>query len=103
MKIANPQGRAANWLSLGAAPTFAVMAVLTSVLGHGAPEMLCSAMPQMSALSGMVPMYVLMSVFHVAPWLRLVASWGSGVRAASRHAGSVVRFADQPCRPGGLA
>ena len=77
MKIANAQGRAAGWLSLGAAPTFALMAALTIVANHGAPEMLCSAMPQASALDGMVPMYVLMSVFHVAPWLKLVAGWGS--------------------------
>lgn len=103
MKIANAQGRVAGWLSLGAAPTFALMAVLTIVADHGAPEMLCSTMPHASALDGMVPMYVLMSVFHVAPWLKLVAGWGSSVRAAGRHAGEVVRFANQPCRPGGLA
>ena len=84
MKIANAQGRAAGWLSLGAAPTFALMAALTIVADHGAPEMLCSAAPHASALDGMVPMYVLMSVFHVAPWLKLVAGWESGVLRSCR-------------------
>src|SRR6185437_9989982 len=69
MKAVNSTMRAADWLSLGAAPIFAAMATLTSILGRGAPEVLCSAMSHTSALSGMVPMYLLMSIFHVAPWL----------------------------------
>jgi hypothetical protein len=64
---------AADLLCLAAAPTFAIMALLTSVLGGGAPDMLCSAAPA-SPLSGMVPMYLLMSVFHSAPWLKLISS-----------------------------
>jgi hypothetical protein len=28
-----------------------------------------------SPLTGMTAMYVLMSVFHAAPWLKLVSSW----------------------------
>ncbi|WP_407174982.1 hypothetical protein [Bradyrhizobium sp. STM 3562] len=63
---------AADWLSLAAAPTFATMALLTSVLGGGATDMLCtSAHP--SPLGGMVPMYLLMSAFHLAPWLKFVS------------------------------
>jgi hypothetical protein len=61
-----------GWLSLAAAPTFAVMALLTSVLDSGAPDRLCSALHGTSPLGGMVPMYVLMSAFHSAPWLRLI-------------------------------
>ena len=61
---------AANGLALAAAPTFAIMALVTGILGAGPAEMLCSAGP-MSALNGMVTMYLLMSAFHVAPWLRL--------------------------------
>ena len=57
----------AGWLSLAAAPTFAVMALLTS---FGSLDVLCSAA---SPLSGMVPMYLLMSAFHSAPWLKLIA------------------------------
>jgi hypothetical protein len=61
------------WLSLAAAPTFAVMALLTCVLGSNHPDLLCSA-AQASPLSGMVPMYLLMSAFHSAPWLKLISS-----------------------------
>jgi hypothetical protein len=64
---------AADWLSLAAAPAFAVMALLTGVLG-GAPDVLCAAMQDTSPLSGMIPMYLLMSAVHLAPWLRLVFS-----------------------------
>jgi hypothetical protein len=49
----------ADWLCLAAAPTFAIMALLTGVLGGGRPDMLCSAAQDASALSGMVPMYLL--------------------------------------------
>ena len=63
---------AVDWLYLAAAPTFAAMALLTRVFGSGAVSMLCSGGVEASPLSGMVPMYVLMSVFHSAPWLRLV-------------------------------
>ena len=63
---------AADWLSLAAAPTFAVMALVTAI-GGGPLDMLCSAMPGASWLGGMVPMYVLMSAFHSAPWIRKLA------------------------------
>ncbi len=64
---------AADWLCLAAAPTFAIMALLTGVLGGGPPDMLCSAGQGASPLSGMVPMYLLMSAFHLAPWLKLIS------------------------------
>jgi hypothetical protein len=35
--------RTADWLCLAAAPTFAIMALLTSIFGGGPPDMLCSA------------------------------------------------------------
>jgi hypothetical protein len=62
---------AADWLGLAAAPTFAVMALLTYVLG-GDADMMCSAAHGVLPLSGMVPMYLLMSTFHSAPWLKLI-------------------------------
>src|SRR5712671_4539939 len=71
---------AADWLCLAAAPTFAIMALLTGVLGGGPPDMLCSAAQDASPLSGMVPMYLLMSAFHSAPWLKLVSGRRSGAR-----------------------
>jgi hypothetical protein len=65
----------ADWLSLAAAPTFALMAVLTGILDSGAHQMACSATMHMSPLTGMVPMYVLMSGFHFTPWLKLISRW----------------------------
>jgi hypothetical protein len=61
----------AEWLSLAAAPTFAIMALLTGVPRDGPAEMLCSAV-HASPLSGMAPMYLLMSAFHASPWLKLI-------------------------------
>jgi len=78
----------ARWMRLAATPTFAIMALLTSVLGGGSMEVLCSA-GHGSPLNGMVSMYLLMSAFHSAPWLKLIASRRSthtsrsGLRTAS--------------------
>jgi hypothetical protein len=69
---------AADWLCLAAAPTFAMMALLTGVLGGGAPDLLCSVTKQAFPLNGMVLMYVLMSAFHLAPWLRLISGRSRG-------------------------
>jgi hypothetical protein len=64
-----PKAGADRWLSLAAAPTFAVMALLTATTGG---EDFCSSAGA-SPLGGMIPMYLLMSAFHSAPWLRLIA------------------------------
>jgi hypothetical protein len=64
-------------LSLAAAPTFTIMALLTGVLGSGPTNAVCS-IAGASPLSGMVPMYLLMSAFHLAPWLKLISSRRSG-------------------------
>ena len=69
---------AADWLCLAATPTFAIMALLAGVLGGGPLDMLCSAAQDASPLTGMVPMYLLMSAFHSAPWLKLISSRRSG-------------------------
>ena len=66
----------ARWLALAATPTFAIMAVLTAVIG-GPADMLCAA-GHGSVLGGMVPMYLLMSAFHLAAWLRLISEWRGG-------------------------
>ena len=74
--------RTADWLHLTAAPTFAIMALLTCVLGGGRPDIFCSAMQGTSPLSGMVPMYLLMSAFHLPPWLKLMSGRrGLGARS----------------------
>jgi len=62
---------AADWLGLAAAPTFALMALGTSIGGE--PQLLCSAAHLGPGLDGMVVMYVLMSAFHSGPWLKLIA------------------------------
>jgi hypothetical protein len=66
------EASADRWLSLAAAPTFAVMALLSAIPGGGALEDFCSSAGA-SSLGGMIPMYLLMSAFHSAPWLRLIA------------------------------
>jgi hypothetical protein len=43
---------AAGWLLLAAAPTFAIMALLTGVLGSGRADMLCSPAHDASPLNG---------------------------------------------------
>jgi hypothetical protein len=67
----------ADWLSLAATPTFAAMALLTPFL-DSTQDALCSSAHGMSPLSGMVPMYLLMSAFHLAPWLKLIAGRRNG-------------------------
>jgi hypothetical protein len=69
--ISGERRGAAEWLSLGAAPTFAIMALLTGVFGGGAK--VCSAAHGAFPLSGMVTMYLLMSVFHAPPCLKLIS------------------------------
>ena len=66
----------ADWLCLAAAPTFALMALLSCIQG-GDAAMLCmgmSASPLTGpSLTGMPAMYLLMSAFHLAPWLRAIS------------------------------
>jgi hypothetical protein len=68
--MSNTYTGASGLLSLAAAPTFAIMALLTAV-GDGPLDVLCSTA---SPLNEMALMYVLMSVFHLAPWLKLIPS-----------------------------
>ena len=65
---------AADWICLAATPTFAIMALLAGILGGGPRDMFCAAAQDASLLSGMVPMYMLMSAFHSTPWLKLISS-----------------------------
>ena len=77
-----PKASADRLLSLAAAPSFAIMALLTGIQDGGMPGMLCSAVHEASPLAGMLPMYLLMSAFHSAPWLRLITNRrGGGTQA----------------------
>jgi hypothetical protein len=69
-KGAGPLG-AADWLYLAAAPTFAGMAVFTCIQGGDAATLCLGA--DASPLASMTAMYLLMSVFHIAPWLRVIS------------------------------
>jgi hypothetical protein len=76
---------AADWLCLAASPTFAIMALLTA-FGGGRQDMLCMAMQHASPLGGMAPMYLLMSGFHLTPWLKMIRRRGCGAHRSS-HVG----------------
>ncbi|MDV3456596.1 hypothetical protein RZN05_06330 [Sphingomonas sp. HF-S4] len=66
--------RVADGLALAATPGFAVMALLGTQ--GGTVERLCGGSPW----SGMVPMYLLMSLAHAGPWLR---RWPQASRSPS--------------------
>lgn len=68
-----------NWLGLAAAPTFAIMALWTTLFRND-PDTLCMAMRGSSVMSAMTLMYLLMSVFHSSPWLKLIARRRSDAR-----------------------
>jgi hypothetical protein len=74
MSLSFTQG-AAEWLSLAAAPTFAAMALATAVWGGAPLDTVCAAKPGFP-VGGMSQMYLLMSAFHVSPWLRRAARSG---------------------------
>jgi hypothetical protein len=69
---------AADWLGFAASPTVAIMALLTGVLGGGKMAMICAVAQEPSSLDGMVPMYLLMSGLHFAPWLKLLEATTEG-------------------------
>ncbi|WP_193187568.1 hypothetical protein [Nisaea sediminum] len=58
----------AAWLGLAASPTFALMALLES---NSPQSPLCMAGSGGLPIGGMVWMYLLMSLFHLPPWLKL--------------------------------
>lgn len=88
VRLAAPLPSVAGCLCLAAAPTFAVMALLTTTSRHAVPGMICSSAPIWSPLDGMSAMYLLMSAFHLPAWLRLVVGAGNpfpGGALESRH------------------
>jgi hypothetical protein len=91
---------AAGWLSLAAAPTFAMMALWTGLFS-GQPDMLCVPMQGSSPMSGMTLMYLLMSAFNAAPWLRLISRRQSGVHQAPAESTRRVVF-EQVVRSDGV-
>jgi len=68
---------AADYIHLAAAPAFAIMAVLIFVLDAGSADTLCSV-ALMSPLSGMAPMYLLMTALHTAPSIKMISTRRGG-------------------------
>ena len=61
---------AAGWVGLAASPAFALMAGIAAADG---PRMaVCSPVSVMPPVDAMAWMYLLMSLFHVPPWLKFV-------------------------------
>jgi hypothetical protein len=60
---------ATGWLTLAASPTFAFMAWIAA--NDAAPIAFCSAGSSILPIDGMTAMYLLMSLFHLTPWLKL--------------------------------
>jgi hypothetical protein len=58
-------------LSLAAAPTFALMALLNGIHPSSNAHLLCSAASLGLPWTGMTAMYLVMGVFHLGPWLNL--------------------------------
>jgi hypothetical protein len=59
-----------GWLAFAASPTFALMAWIAA--NDASPMAFCSS--SFLPLDGMTVMYLLMSLFHLSPWLKLVSS-----------------------------
>jgi len=62
---------AAGWLALAASPTFALMAWVAA--NHASPMALCSVGSGILPADGMTAMYLLMSLFHLSPWLKIAS------------------------------
>lgn len=63
--------KAARLLALAASPTFALMALASALIDRGPAGAFCGTAPGGWPLDEMVVMYLLMSAFHLSPWLRL--------------------------------
>jgi len=85
VSLPRPAIDAVGPLGLTAAPTFALMAWISAV---GSPGMtMCSATSTFAPINEMALMYVLMSLFHLSPWMKLLS-------ARSRHPNTHVTQAE---------
>jgi hypothetical protein len=57
-----------GWIGLAASPTFALMAWISA--GDASQAMICSSLSDQLPITDMAWMYLLMSLFHLSPWLK---------------------------------
>lgn len=71
-----PLQGAATWLCFAASPTFALMAWISA---NGMQAIICVSGPGGLLNGGMPFMYLLMSFFHLSPWLKLASAFSRQV------------------------
>lgn len=64
--------RAVDSLAFAASPTFALMAWVAA--NDASAMALCSSGSSVLPVDGMTAMYLLMSLFHLPPWLKLASA-----------------------------
>jgi hypothetical protein len=72
-----PSRDAASWLGLAASPTFAAMVWISA---NDTQAMICALGPGVLPIGGMAFMYLLMSLFHLSPWLKLASAFRGNSR-----------------------
>lgn len=69
--LRKPATDLAGWLGMGATPTFVVMAWMSAASPAGMA--MCSTATPGLPINDMALMYLLMSFFHLGPWLKLLS------------------------------
>lgn len=74
---------AGTLLGLAASPTFALMAWVSA---NDIQAMICAPRPDSLTIGGMPFMYLLMSFFHLSPWLTFVSELSRQSTQAAKQA-----------------
>lgn len=75
-------GHLSGWLALAASPVFAAMAGIAA--GEASPAPFCTVGQGVLPLDGMAAMYLLMSLFHLPPWLKLATRFSRNGTSPNR-------------------